>query len=122
MIHVPDRDLGDEEGEGPRRRASARDVGRAAVATARRRRRRPGRPWQPRSADDEAEVEAEVEAEAPETEAPVEAEAPAGERADTNGEPTEADDDASWGYTPMSEWGLDGRVAALLHSTAASRA
>ncbi len=109
VIHVPDRMLGDDEGEGPatprkrtrrgtrggRNRKKKTAATGAAVATA-------------VEADDGAEIDAEVEAEAPETEAPVEAEAAAGERAATNAEPTEADDERDWGYTPMSEWGIDG--------------
>ncbi|HEX6763257.1 MAG TPA: Rne/Rng family ribonuclease [Gaiellaceae bacterium] len=78
VIHVPGRDLGDEEEAAPRKRT--------------RRGTRGGRNRKKTTA-------------ASTVEAPAGAEAPVAEP-----EPHEADreGDDQWGYTPMSEWGLDG--------------
>jgi ribonuclease G len=79
VIHVPDRDLGDEE---------------TGTATPRKRTRRGTRGGRNRKKKSAASA----------VEAPVDPEAPAA--AEPDGPDGEGDD--QWGYTPMSEWGLDG--------------
>jgi len=117
VIHVPGRDLGTEDGDTPapvkkktrrgsrggknrkKKTAAATGVGVALAA-----------------ADEAAELEPEVAAIAVE-EAPVEeaaapeapAEAPVAEEPDPEPKPEEPSQngDGDWGYTPMSQWGID---------------
>ena len=117
VIHVPGRDLGTEDGDTPapvkkktrrgsrggknrkKKTAAATGVGVALAA-----------------ADEAAELEPEVAAVAVE-EAPVEeaaapeapAEAPVAEEPDPEPKPEEPSQngDGDWGYTPMSQWGID---------------
>jgi ribonuclease G len=81
VIHVPDRELTDEDGESP---TPAKKRTRRGSRGGRNRRKKP------------AGV-ATVEAELTETDT-----APAEPSANGDGDP-----DRDWGYTPMSEWGLD---------------
>ncbi len=84
VIHLPDRDLGAEEpGDGGTEAASPR-----------KRTRRGSRGGRNRRKKTTAAAGATATAQA------VEAEAPAESESDANG-------DGDWGYTPMSEWGLD---------------
>jgi ribonuclease G len=117
VIHVPGRDLGTEEGDEPtpvkkktrrgsrggknrkKKTAAASGVG-AALATAEAEADVEPEAEEPAVADEEAAVVEELEAPG---EAPLEepaAEEPEPEQPSQNG-------DGDWGYTPMSQWGID---------------
>ena len=81
VIHVPDRALGGDEGDGP---ASPRKRTRRGTRGGRNRKKKPVAD----GATNAVEAPAEVAAAEP--------------------EPAAANGDDNWGYTPMSEWGLDG--------------
>jgi ribonuclease G len=81
VIHVPDRELGGDDDEGP---ATPRKRTRRGTRGGRNRKRKPAG----ETATTAAETPAEVSAEEP--------------------EPAVVSGDDAWGYTPMSEWGLDG--------------
>jgi ribonuclease G len=86
VIHIPDRSIGEDDGDEP------------AAAPRKRTRRgtRGGRNRKKKTAT-AATTAVETETESGDEAAP----APEPERAESNG-------DGEWGYTPMSEWGLDG--------------
>ena len=81
MIHVPDRELGGEEGEGS---ATPRKRTRRGTRGGRNRKKKPTAD----SAANAVEAPADVSAEQP--------------------EPAAVSGEDGWGYTPMSEWGIDG--------------
>ena len=100
VIHLPDRDLGTEETDGatPQRKRTRRGTRggknrRKKTATA------PGAGADTETGADTEAADAPAE---PAVESPAET-AVAAER-----EPVQANGDGDWGYTPMSEWGLDG--------------
>jgi ribonuclease G len=99
VIHVPDRELGAENGDGA---APAKKRTRRGSRGGKNRRKKPSGATATAEPEldnaTEPEPEAEAEAETQIDEAPVEEAAPA-----------EAARDDDWGYTPMSEWGLDDR-------------
>ncbi len=83
VIHVPGRELGEEDGDSP--------------VPAKKKTRRGSRGGKNRRKTSPAG------AAAPATTATTEPEAPAAEEAEPS-----ANGDGDWGYTPMSEWGIDG--------------
>ncbi|HEY0415540.1 MAG TPA: Rne/Rng family ribonuclease [Gaiellaceae bacterium] len=99
VIHLPDRELGDDEAETP---AAAKKRTRRGSRGGRNRRKTPA------GEAGTATVEAEVVEEAAPVEETVEAEEPAPTPTPTPARDEPSDDD-DWGYTPMSEWGLDER-------------
>jgi ribonuclease G len=116
VIHLPDRELGaasDEDGESP---AAPKKRTRRGSRGGKNRKKKTGAATAagPATVTEEAPEEAPFEAldeapdEAPELEAAPEPEpepAPAAEAPSENG----SGDDEDWGYTPMSQWGLDER-------------
>ncbi len=90
VIHLPDRELTDEDD--------------AAPSPAKKRTRRGSRGGKNRR---KKTATATATAEAPETEAP-EVEAPEAPQA---AEPAEPSENGDWGYTPMSQWGMDDDAA-----------
>jgi len=109
VIHLPDRELGaEEDGEEPS--APAKKRTRRGSRGGRNRRKKTGTAaGAGATATVEAEPETESVSEEPEQEPETEPEQEPETEPETEQEPEETDDESSenWGYTPMSEWGLD---------------
>jgi ribonuclease G len=101
VIHMPDRELGTEDGDGT---APAKKRTRRGSRGGKNRRKKPAGETATATATIEAEAPLEAPAAGETATAIIEAdappEAPAAPAADDDGE-------RDWGYTPMSEWGLD---------------
>jgi hypothetical protein len=104
VIHVPGRELGSENGDAP---APVKKKTRRGSRGGKNRRKTPAAAAAAGTSV-AATAEAEPQAAEPGTNEPA-ANEPAEEQAALNGdERVDENDDENWGYTPMSEWGLDG--------------
>jgi len=95
VIHVPDRELGTENGDAP---APVKKKTRRGSRGGKNRRKAPA------AAAGVAASAAPAEAEPPQAFEPEEDE----QAEDEQAEEQAPNGDENWGYTPMSEWGIDG--------------